>query len=85
MITDFFLQLFRGFINGMISILPTSSGFPLELKSSLVSLFQNISGLDFFLPISELFLVLGLFIVFELSMQLVHFTFWIIKVIRGHG
>jgi len=85
MITSFFLDLIRTFVSFLLSVLPTSSGFPDEVLISISTLFQQAQSLDSILPMRELFLVLGWIIAFEIAMLFVHFTFYIIKLVRGHG
>jgi len=85
MITSFFLDLIRTFVSFMLGLLPSSSGFPEPVMASLSELFQRASSLDSILPMSELFLVLGLIVAFEIAMLFTHFTFYIVKLVRGHG
>jgi len=82
MIISFFLDLFYRFLNLVLGFLPTGS-LPSAISTSLNTIVGYMNTFNFFFPIQEIFVVLGISLAFELAVQLFFFANWVYHKIRG--
>lgn len=77
--------LFDSIKSFFIGLLPASQGFPSELETAFQTFLGYLNGLNLIFPISTMLQILGLVIIYELSMATFHFVRFLINLIRGSG
>jgi len=82
MITTFFLTVLFSFLGLVLGLLPTGS-LPTAITTSLEFIVGYMNTFNFFFPIQEIFVLLGVALLFELALQIFHFANWIYHKIRG--
>lgn len=82
MIPAFFLDLLYRFLNLLLGFLPSGS-LPTEIGTSLTTIVGYMNTFNFFFPIQELFVLLGVALAFELALQVFYFANWVYHKIRG--
>lgn len=85
MITDLLLIMFRSILDAMIFLLPNASGLPTEISSAVVSFAPYFSKANSFLPVSTVFSIMALVLVFESGILLFKILNWILNKLRGSG
>lgn len=85
MITNIFLLTIQGFawtITQLLGLIPVMT-FPAEFTDSLAQVSQYAGAVDNFLPITSIFLILGLMLVLEAGIISYKIIQWVIKKIPG--
>lgn len=85
MIADAFINIAHWFIQFVFGLVPEGPDLPEQLTTGAATLFGFASGINNILPVSEVFLTIGLVISVEIGMIIVSTVLWLIRVIRGHG
>jgi len=82
MITGFFLAIFYSFLSFFIVLLPMST-FPAEITTAFATIGGYINALSFLLPINTLLTVLGLAMIFHVTILLWRLSHLIARYLRG--
>lgn len=85
MITTFFLLFANYVISTIVSVLPSSSGLPADVQTSLVTFGGYVGILDPILPVSTMATVFGLVIAFELAIFAFKGIRWVVGYIPFIG
>lgn len=80
---DLILITFQSFLNFMIGLLPDSQGLPETAFQNMQILVQTSTGFNWFLPIEELLIALGIIFAFEISYFSYKAVLYIIHLVRG--
>jgi len=86
MIFELILLLFYGFMYGLTSPLRLASdvSLPSFLTSTISNSSQSISSIDRFFPVHEtVFILLGVFVVYEMAYFGYKFIMWVLRKIPG--
>jgi len=79
MITEFFLSIPYFIIKGLIGIIPTGSGVPVEFTNAIYTMWSYVQNFAFIIPISTILWCLGIILTFELGLFTWHATNWLLK------
>jgi len=79
-----FIVLVFGVFIALLNILPDVSAFSFDAGSAISTLIGYARAWDYYLPITELLSVVGIVIVFEVSVWIWHISWRVIKFLRGH-
>jgi len=85
MLTSLFNGIWNAIIEILVAILPQSEGIPSQVQTAFQTFFAYVNGLNLVLPISELTTVLAIYLIYEATIIIFHFTRFIINLVRGSG
>jgi hypothetical protein len=80
---DLILITFQRFLVFTIGLLPDSQGLPEQAFTQIQELVQSATGFNWFLPIEEMLIAIGIIFAFEVSFFLFKSTLYTIHLIRG--
>jgi len=83
MIVTFLLTILNTFMQGVLSILPDSTGLPSGITDAVHFAIYQISQWTFIFPISTVLTILGYTILIEFALWGFHGATWIYNKIRG--
>lgn len=75
--------MFYSVFSTMISFLPDSNGLDPDIQNSIINVWGYIKAYSYILPVSSMFIVLGLALSFHLSIFLYRLVNWVIGKLRG--
>lgn len=82
MIITFLLTIFYSFILFLIGLLPVGV-LPVGISTALIYIIGVVNSFNWFFPITDLFAVLFIALIFEAAVLLWHFINWVYRLIRG--
>lgn len=80
----FFVLILALFI-AVLNVLPVASALPLAFSSALVSIIGFMKAWNFFFPITEIFICVGIVLTFDLIVWGFHWVWKVMKFLRGHS
>jgi len=84
MIIDGILFLINQILSGMVSLLPTSSGFPSQVDNAINNVAGYIHTWDDLVPSDDIFDAILFLISINIAIFSVWGTLWVFKYIRGN-
>jgi len=80
-----FIVLIIGLFIGFLNILPTADALSFSFEPAVLTIVNFMKAWDFMFPIHELFVFLGIFVGFEITLWSLRQLRSVIKFIRGHS
>jgi hypothetical protein len=81
---DLIAQALYEILSFMISALPASQGIPDDAFNQIQGLFTDALGLNWLLPVEELFIAMGIVISYEIALFSVKATMYFTQLARGN-
>lgn len=85
MILDLVLLAILLLLKVIVSLLPSSTGVPSDVSTSITNIFSSAHSFDGILPVYELIVVLKYVLVFEAGVLLWKLINWVLNKTRGSG
>jgi len=79
-----FIVLALGLFVGLLNFLPVAQSLPSEFASSIIYVIGTMKAWDFLLPITELFVCVGIVVTYEVAIwTYLHVAIPVVKFVRG--
>lgn len=80
-----YIVLILGFFIGILNVLPSAGALSSSFSDSFIILVGYLKAWNFIFPVSELFALLGLVIIYESLVWVMHVLFRVVKFLRGNS
>jgi len=80
-----YIVLFLGLFVAVLNFLPLAGPLSPAIAESFVLIISSMKAWNFFFPIAELFICVGIILTYEIAVWVVAQTWRVVKFIRGHS
>jgi len=80
-----FIVLVFGVFIALLNILPPITAFSFDAGTAITYIIGTMKAWDFLFPISELLVLVGVVIAFEVAIWTWHVSWRVVKFLRGHN
>jgi len=79
-----FIILVLGVFIALLNLLPSISAFSFDAGSAITTIIEMMKAWNFLFPITEMLVLVGIMIAFEVSIWIWHVSWRVVKFLRGH-